>query len=134
MSLSSLHAKVYAVDGRRALVTSANATFSGMHRNRECGIEVGTRRDVKRLEELIDCDFGTLPKPQMSSMDDLAALQLPVERLWAALPRITTLREAAVEAPSRIRPQRSQFGRVIESLSGWLELTMEGFSQIKAHV
>ena len=33
-SLSLLHAKVYIIDQRKALVTSANATFSGMHRNR----------------------------------------------------------------------------------------------------
>ena len=38
LSLSLLHAKVYVIDNRRALVTSANATFSGMHRNRECGV------------------------------------------------------------------------------------------------
>ena len=31
LSLSSLHAKVYIVGTDRALVTSANATFSGMH-------------------------------------------------------------------------------------------------------
>src|SRR5437870_4298315 len=32
-SLNSLHAKVYVIDKARALITSANATFSGMFRN-----------------------------------------------------------------------------------------------------
>lgn len=39
-SLSSLHAKVYVVDRTIGLITSANATHSGMLRNHECGFQV----------------------------------------------------------------------------------------------
>jgi phosphatidylserine/phosphatidylglycerophosphate/cardiolipin synthase-like enzyme len=65
LSLSSLHAKVYVVNDRSALVTSANATFSGMHRNRECGVQINTRREISKLRHLIESGFGAIPKPQL---------------------------------------------------------------------
>ena len=37
-SLSDLHAKIYIFDDTSALVTSANATYSGMYSNWECGL------------------------------------------------------------------------------------------------
>src|SRR5438034_10577945 len=60
LSLSSLHAKVYVIDRHKALVTSANATFSGMHRNRECGVEITTRREIDHLRNLIKSGFGAI--------------------------------------------------------------------------
>ena len=48
-SLNSLHAKVYIFDDISALVTSANATTSGMWRNLECGIGTQDKRVVRRL-------------------------------------------------------------------------------------
>jgi phosphatidylserine/phosphatidylglycerophosphate/cardiolipin synthase-like enzyme len=85
LSLSSPHAKVFVIDDRRALVTSANATFSGMHRNRECGVEIRTRRDIKQLRDLIQSGFGTTPRPQLWTADDLAELREPVEALRSAI-------------------------------------------------
>jgi hypothetical protein len=130
LSLSSLHAKVFVIDDRRALVTSANATFSGMHRNRECGVEIRMRRDIKHLRDLIESGFGTTPRPQLWTADDLAELREPVEALRSALPRVATLREAAIEAPPRVQLQRRQFDRFLENLSGWARLTMEGIARI----
>jgi hypothetical protein len=130
LSLSSLHAKVYVVDKKCALITSANATFSGMYRNRECGVEIKNRRAINTLRDFIESGFGSSPRPQLWTADDLNELRKPVETLRAALSRVTTLREAAIEAPPRVRLQRRQLGRLIESFSGWLQLTMEGISQI----
>ena len=130
LSLSSLHAKVYVIDNKRALITSANATFSGMYRNRECGIEIKNRGTITILRGLIRSGFGSTPRPQLWTADDLNELQKPVETLRAALSRVTTLREAAIEAPPRVRLQRRQLTRLVESFSGWLQLTMEGISKI----
>jgi len=132
LSLSSLHAKVYAVDNKHALITSANATFSGMVRNRECGFEITGRKDVELLRQLIRTGFGTKPTPQVWTIDDLDELREPVERLRAALPRLAILREQAIEAPPRVRLQRRQYHRLVESFSGWLQLTMEGISRIQS--
>jgi hypothetical protein len=132
LSLSALHAKVYVIDKRCALVTSANATFSGMYRNRECGVETKNRLAINTLRNLIESGFGSSPRPQLWTADDLNDLRKPVETLRVALSRITLLREPAVEAPPRVLLQRRQLERLIESFSGWLQLTMEGISQIRA--
>lgn len=129
-SLSSLHAKVYVIDYKRALVTSANATFSGMHRNRECGVEVRRRSDVALLHRHVRAGFGSSPEPQSWSADDLSQLREPVERLRSALPKITQLQRAAIEAPLRVQLGSRQYLRLLESFSGWLRLTMEGVSLI----
>ena len=57
MSLSRLHAKVYVIDNRSALVTSANATPSGMRRNWECGIAIEDQQEVFRLAKLVLAGF-----------------------------------------------------------------------------
>jgi predicted Rdx family selenoprotein len=131
-SLSALHAKVYVIDTKRALVTSANATFSGMYRNRECGAEIANRGEVQTLTRLIRSGFASTPKPQLWTVDDLDALRAPVETLRSALPRVSMLRQTAVEAPPRIRLQSRQMNRLIGSFSGWLQLTVEGISQIRS--
>ena len=73
-SLSSLHAKVYVVDKKCALITSANATFSGMYRNRECGVEITNRAVINTLRGLIQSGFGSSPRPQLWTADDLEEL------------------------------------------------------------
>src|SRR5207247_9559612 len=127
---SSSRGKVYVADKKRALITSANATFSGMYRNRECGVEIKDRRAINTLRGLVRSGFGSSPRPQVWTADDLNELRKPIETLRAALSRVTTLREAAIEAPARVRLQRRQLARLVESFSCWLQLTMEGISQI----
>jgi hypothetical protein len=134
LSLSSLHAKVYVIDYKHALITFANATFSGMYRNRECGFEITRRKDVDLLHKLIESGFGTVPKPQIWTVDDLDELREPVEQLRAALPRVAILREQAIEVPPRIRLQRKRYDRLIESFSGWLRLTIDGISRIPSDI
>jgi hypothetical protein len=132
LSLSALHAKVYVLDRTRALITSANATYSGMYRNRECGAEIASRHQIQTLVRLVRSGFASIPKPQLWTVDDLDALREPVETLRSALPRVSLLREAAVEMPPRVRLRRRQMDRLIGSFSGWLQLTMEGVSQIRS--
>ena len=132
LSLSSLHAKVYVID-RRALITSANATASGMFRNRECGIEVKSSRAVTELRHFIQRGFGSNQPPQRWTVDDLSALREPVERLREALPRTARLQEA-IEAPPRLELGKRNYSRLIEGFSGWLRLTIEGISRINTTV
>ncbi len=134
LSLSSLHAKVYVVDGRRALISSANATVSGMFRNRECGFETKSAKYAGHLRRLIRDGFGSNQKPQVWTFDDLEALREPVERLRAALPKTTRLQPQAAEAPPHVELGKRDYARLVESFSGWLRLTMDGISRIKADV
>jgi chromosome condensin MukBEF MukE localization factor len=57
-----------------------------------------------------------------------------VNALRAALPRVATLREAAIEAPPRVQLRRREFDRFIENLSGWIQLTMEAIARIPADI
>jgi hypothetical protein len=134
LSLSSLHAKVYVVDQSKALVTSANATFSGMNRNRECGVEVTSTTEIRALIDLIHSGFGGQPKPQRWTAEDLEELREPVRVLRAALPRITKPPLQTVETPPIVELPRRQFNKLIESFSGWLQLTLEGIAKIESQV
>lgn len=133
-SLSSLHAKVYIIDQNKALVTSANATFSGMHRNRECGFELSSPDDIQLLFKLIRSGFGAMPAPKHWTPDDLFELREPVKALRAALPRVSARRGEAAETPPRVEMPPRQFNKLIESFSGWTQLTLEGLSQIESDV
>lgn len=130
LSLSSLHAKVYVVDDRLGLVTSANATASGMFRNRECGIEVKNTKQNAELRRLIQHGFGSDQRPQAWTADDLELLREPVERLRAVLSKTTRLQKEAAEAPPRILLSKRDYSRIIEGFTGWLRLTMEGIARI----
>lgn len=133
LSLSSLHAKVYIIDQIKALVTSANATYSGMHRNLECGFELTQPKDVHKLSELVQSGFGKVPKPRYWTINDLEELQEPVKALRSALPRIPKKNDQTIEAP-RVRLPTRQFHQMLETLPGWTRLTLEGISKIRSDV
>jgi len=67
------------IDKKCALITSANATFSGMYRNRECGVEIKNRSAISTLRDFIESGFGSSPRPQLWTADDLNELRRPVE-------------------------------------------------------
>lgn len=133
-SLSSLHAKVYLIDDKHALVTSANATFSGMYRNRECGIAVDEPNDVRELTTLVESGFGSTSPPRGWTFADLETLRQPVEALKSTLP--ATLRSSRHEqetgAPSRVELRSSDFNRFLGNVQGWTRLALEGMARIKA--
>jgi hypothetical protein len=119
LSLSSLHAKVYVIDNKHALITSANATFSGMYRNRECGFEITRRKDVESLHNLIETGFGTVPKPQVWTVDDLDELREPVERLRLHC-RVS---RCCVRKPSK---RRREFVFNEDNMIGWSKVFQGG--------
>src|SRR5690606_581669 len=59
-----LHAKVYVIDERCGLVTSANATNNGMRNNLECGVVLRDLQSVRTAADLIRGAFGAKETPQ----------------------------------------------------------------------
>lgn len=125
LSLNSLHAKVYIVDGRRALITSANATYSGMHRNAECGFEITRPKDISELLHLFGRAFGNATVMQPWSLSELEALRRPIEVLAASVKRFPAA-PSVTEGPQRFELDRRTFDRLLEGFAGWLRLTLAG--------
>jgi hypothetical protein len=134
LSLGSLHAKVYVIDRRKALVTSANATFSGMNRNRECGLEIRSEEEIEALIEHIHSGFGAAPSPKLWTFKELEELREPVSILRAALPKKEKRPFRVDEMPFRVELSRRQLDALIKSFSGWTRLTLEGVTAIKSDV
>lgn len=130
LSLSSLHAKVYVVDRSKALVTSANATYSGMYRNRECGIEITQRAMVEDVAKTILGGFGASSAPQKWTLADLESMRGPLEAFRAAMPKSANLRGASISTPLRLRLKQSQIDHLASELPGWMQLTLEGVIRI----
>ena len=100
MSLPRLHAKVYIIDNRAALVTSANATHSGMRRNWECGIALTDERESAQLTKLVNEGFGATEQPQRWTLSELESLKEPVRVLRDSLPpSVPTLTPGLEEHP-----------------------------------
>ena len=57
LSLSNLHAKIYIFDDTSALITSANATSSGLYHNLECGIGTNDKFVVEQLSQSLLTGF-----------------------------------------------------------------------------
>jgi hypothetical protein len=129
LSLSSLHAKVYVLD-ERALITSANATASGMLKNRECGFEVNGKKIAVQLTDAIAKGFGSTQRPEPWTADDIEALREPVERLRASRPKTIRLQPHAIEAPPWVELTKRDYAGLAQSFRGWLRLTFEGISRI----
>jgi len=135
LSLRSLHAKVYIVDAHTALVTSANATYSGMFRNQECGVQTQSATEVSTLEQLVKTGFGSSPQPKSWKADELEALRPAVNVL-----RMANLREVATRqvdlhtSDSPILLTSKQLNRLAAEMPGWLNLTFSGLLAIPTNV
>ena len=126
-SLSGLHAKMYVFDESAALVTSANATVSGMWRNLECGLGTEDERIVKQLARSLLRGLGADAPPQRMKREELEALYGPLEAIKASLsePLPTTAMktdEPAMGATFSI-PDRE---RLLKGFKGWQRLALEG--------
>lgn len=129
LSVDSLHAKVYMVDNACALITSANATFAGMHRNAECGFEIRERATIDSLREHFANAFGAKHTPKPWKLAELEELKEPVALLRKSLPRMPRLPSAA-DQPARLELPPSLFRKFIGEFSGWLRLTLEGVAAL----
>ena len=121
-SLHGLHAKMYIFDDTSALVTSANATNSGMWRNLECGLGTGDRQVVRDLAESLLGGFGAEEPPCEMSHDELNALYAPLETIRATLPKFPRVADPLANARFSIFDKKA----FLNGYTGWQRLTLEG--------
>lgn len=126
LSLHRLHAKVYVIDEKQALITSANATDGGMRRNWECGVSVEDPRQVNRIAELVLCGFGSKEALQAWTFDELIMLRDPVRALRDRMPPVRGLPELDAAQLPAIKLNRKARTILIGGLVGWTQLALEG--------
>ena len=126
-SLSNLHAKMYIFD-RAALVTSANATVSGLHRNLECGLATMDEIVVGQLASSLLKGFGAKRYPPEVTLEALKAsveaikVTLPDPYFAAATHDYSEDNSPAIEARFSIDNEIA----LLEGFKGWTRLTLEG--------
>lgn len=126
-SLHNLHAKVYVFDEASALVTSANATFGGMRRNRECGLATEDRQSVRNLADLLLNGFGSEKPPPVISYAELNRLRSALPLIDVVLPEIPangTLVEKLPETEAAFAIPNTE--QLLAQFTGWLRLTLRG--------
>ena len=130
-SLNNLHAKVYVLDNT-ALVTSANATFSGMNRNLECGLATSEKQISDRLADSLLKGFGSRRYPPLMKLEELEALHASVAAIRVSLPPAVVPPldddEHSADSLPTIEADFSvaDYTALIEGLAGWKGLTMRG--------
>ena len=125
-SLGALHAKMYIFDDTSALVTSANATTSGMWRNLECGLSTNDSVLVTELAKRLLTGLGTDGPPNKMGLKDLERLYAPLEVIRATLPKPPTLPSSEDESAAEIRYSISDPETLLKGFTGWRRLTLEG--------
>ena len=126
--LDGLHAKVYVFDDTSALVTSANATVSGMSRNWECGLATSDRRVVAQLAESLLTGFGAANPPRRLWATELDRLHVPVTAMKASLPKVPVPagQPAADTLPPEVTFSVDNPEVMLEGFTGWKRLTLRG--------
>jgi hypothetical protein len=126
-SLSALHAKIYIFDDTSALVTSANATYGGMHRNWECGLGTSDTEVVGRLTKSLLRGLGANRPPYVMDIEELEALRVPLSTIKAAMPDLARFPKPAETAPTpdAVFSVTNNMA-LLEGFEGWLRLTLRG--------
>ena len=121
-SLGGLHAKVYIFDDTCALVTSANATNSGMHRNLECGLATRDAAVVARLARALLRGFES-EAPRVMTVPALERLRLALPSIEVSMPQLS-----GTPAPLDAEPGFSltDDADLISGFQGWTNLTLRG--------
>jgi hypothetical protein len=126
LSMAGLHAKVYVVDNRCALVTSANATKSGMECNWECGVAIDDPSEIAELLKLILRGFGSSQRPQSWTLDEVEMLRAPVQALREQLAPMEALRRLELRSAPPIKLNGVSQAALLNGFSGWTNLVLEG--------
>ncbi len=131
-SLNDLHAKIYVFDDSVALVTSANATVSGMWHNLECGLGTEDERIVKNLAGSLLRGLGADAPPQRMKSEALEALYGPLEAIKASLPEPLPTRAKKTHEPA-MGPEFSipDRQRLLRGFKGWQRLTLAGVLEMR---
>ena len=129
ISSNRLHAKVYVIDEACALVTSANATFSGMRGNLECGVALRDKPSVCEAARLVLGGFGVRETPQHWSLAELESLREPVRRVQESLThKLVTSALEDRQLPD-IDPDKPLGRALVDHLPGWTRLALEGIQK-----
>lgn len=129
-SLNNLHAKIYIFDDA-ALVTSANATFSGMRRNLECGLATDNRPVAEQLATTLLKGFGARRYPPTVTLAELDSMHESVAAIRVSLPAVAILPADGEHSADSVPAIDAVFSisdatALVESLTGWKRLTMRG--------
>ena len=125
-SLSNLHAKMYIFDRSSALVTSANATFSGLYRNFECGLATDDRRVVRQLARSLLSGLGADRPPRKMRFEELESLHIPLRAIKASLPQPSAVTPTDMASPAKPTFSISDIETLVRGFKGWLRLTLDG--------
>jgi len=131
-SLPGLHAKVYLIDRSVALVTSANATFSGLGRNWECGVVIDDAAKVCELAQIVDGGFGAPVVPQRWASAELKSLRNAVLGLQKALHAADLSKPIQVGDAVDVELPVTVWQEVYSELPGWTKMTVQAIFALKA--
>ena len=124
------HAKMYIFDHTSALVTSANATFSGLHRNLECGLGTTDESAVSQLAEHLLRGFGEGPPTEFNHRQ-LDALHAAVEAIKVTVPKLPRQTPSSGEKViSGAVFTISDHDALLRGFGGWRKLTLSGVLQM----
>ena len=120
-SLGGLHAKMYVFDNSCALVTSANATISGLQTNLECGLATRDSRIVAQLSRALLRGFDS-DVPRVMSLAALERLKLALPSIQASIPQNPHHPTPAVEPEFSVANDAA----LLAGFRGWTNLTLRG--------
>jgi len=120
-SLGGLHAKMYIFDDTCALVTSANATNSGLRRNLECGLATRDRRIVAQLSRTLLRGFKS-EKTRMISTPVIKRIKLDISSVKASISPKTRVPVLDAEPEFSVTDDAT----LMAGFRGWTNLTLGG--------
>ena len=126
-TLSDIHAKVYVVDESMALVTSANATYSGLYRSRECGLATRDPDVARYLASFILSGLGSEKPPRKMSIRDLRDLHNSLEAIKVNVPeRMNHEYQGEGESFGEAVFSFNDMEKMLDGFRGWSKLTLHG--------
>ena len=128
-TLSGLHAKIYIFDNSSALVTSANATASGLWHNRECGLSTWDTKLVRGLARSLLAGLGAEHRPRKVTLEELEALRLPLEAIKVAISK-----PIYPDIDQEAQPEFAIADKdeLLKGFKGWQRLTLQGVLEMSA--
>lgn len=120
------------MDRSVALVTSANATFSGLNRNWECGVVIDDAVEVEKLAQIMNGGFGAPVVPQRWASAELKSLRNAVEGLQKTHRFADASKPVQIGDTVEAELSFAALQQVSSALPGWTQMTMQAVFALKA--
>ncbi|MFQ3550125.1 MAG: hypothetical protein SNJ70_10295, partial [Armatimonadota bacterium] len=117
---------------KSALITSANATFSGLDKNIECGIAIDDKYYVSDIRERVLNGFGANYQIEKWEYECLLELSKTVECLKKLIQSKSELYSDNGEDEKIIPIFHDEESILLDSITGWKRLTLEGVLNLKS--